>query len=348
MPAHARVERASINELQGGPATFRDAVLGRRRLLADVTLPRRWGGPTLSETGETVNVEFSDAYPVVPGAQQQIAEFATSLYHGSELSLATFYFAPLTEIGQLCGTGAEGCYFSSEGLIVAPGEDLPDGTSVETIVAHEFGHHIAAHRDNGPWNALTWGAKRWASYESICSRQAIGTAFPGNESDHYSLNPGEGWAETYRLLNFERYIGDSWLAAPWNADQSFYPDAGALAAAREDVLEPWSGPAVTSWTSPIGPQAPYRPPRLKKKRHLQAAGPYRLVRTLATPNDGVLTIALKRAPAGTTLALSEPEGEILVPAQPGSLSYTVCGSRRPRLTVTSPVAGQLAAAISTP
>ena len=73
-----------------------------------------------------------------------------------------------------------------------------------------------------------------------------------------------------------------------------------------------------------------------------------LVRTLATPDDGVLTIALRRAPAGTTLALSEPEGEILVPAQPGSLSYTVCGSRTLRLTVTSPVAGQLTAAISTP
>ena len=348
MPAHARVERASVHELQGGPATFGEAILGGRRLRAGLSRPGRWGGPTVSQTGEAVNVEFSDAYPVDPGAQQQMADFVTSLYHGSELSLATFYFAPLTEIDQLCGTGAEGCYFSSEGLIVAPGEDLPDGTSVETIVAHELGHHIAAHRQNPPWDALTWGAKRWASYESICSRQEIGTAFPGNESDHYSLNPSEGWAETYRLLNYARFAGGNWLPAPWIADQSFYPDAGALAAARRDVFEPWSGPATTTWASPIGPQAANRPPRLKKRRHVQVAAPFRVVRTLTTPRDGVLTIGLKRAPAGTTLSLSEPDAGVLVPARPGSLTYTVCGSRTLRLTVTSPVAGEFTAAISTP
>jgi hypothetical protein len=347
--AHARVERVSIRELQGGPVSFRDAVLGGTRRLASLPSPGRWGGRTVSLSGETVNVEFSDAYPVDPVAQQQMADFVTSLYHGSELALATFYFAPLQEIGQLCGTGAEGCYFASEGLIIAPGEDLPDGTSVETIAAHEFGHHIARHRDNAPWNALTWGAKRWASYESICSRQQIGTAFPGSEGvDNYRLNPGEGWAETYRLLNFQHYAGTDWQPAPWIADQSFYPDAGALQAALEDVVDPWTGPTTTTWTSPIGPQVSYRPPRLKRKRHLQGSAPYRVVRTLATPDDGVLTVALKHAPAGTTLSLSEPEAGVLVAARPGSLSYTVCGSRTLRLTVSSPNAGQIAATISTP
>jgi hypothetical protein len=341
--APTRVKRVSVRELQGGPAAFRDAVVGRRRL-AGFPSPGRWGGRTLSQTGETVNVEFSDAYPVDPGAQERMADFVTSLYHGSELALATFYLAPLTEIGELCGSGIEGCYFASEGLIIAPGEDLPDGTSVETIVAHEFGHHIAAHRDNAPWDALTWGAKRWASYEGICSRQQIGTAFPGEESDNYALNPGEGWAETYRLLNFQHSAGASWQRAPWIADQSFYPDARALAAAREDVLDPWNGPTTTIWASPIGPQAPNRPPRLRKRRQLQASGPFRVVRTLATPSDGVLTVALRHAPAGTTLSLGQPDGVMLVTARPGSLSYTVCGSRTLRLIVSSLTAGELTAA----
>ena len=81
---------------------------------------------------------------------------------------------------------------------------------------------------------------------------------------------------------------------------------------------------------------------------MQASTPFRAVKTFATPNDGVLTITLKRAPAGTTISLAEPEGDVLVPARPGSLSYTVCGSRTLRLTVNSPNAGELTAAISTP
>ena len=345
--ARARVERVSVRELQGGPVSIRDAVL-RRGKFARLPSPARWGGPTASPTGETVNVQFSDAYPVDPEALEQMADFVTSLYHGSELARTTFYFAPLAEIGQLCGTGAEGCYFASEGLIVAPGEDLPDGTSVETIVAHEYGHHIAEHRDNAPWNALTWGAKRWASYESICSRQQSGTAFPGSESDNYRLNPGEGWAETYRLLNFQRYSGTDWQPAPWIADQSFYPDTGALQAALEDVLEPWTGPTITVWRAPIGPQAPYRPPLPKWKRHVQASSPFRVVKTIATPDDGVLTVTLKQAPAGTTLSLTDPESGAVVAVRPRALSFTVCGSRTMRLTVSSRNAGQIAATISTP
>ena len=34
-----------------------------------------------------------------------------------------------------------------------------------TCIAHEYGHHIAAFRDNPPFDALDYGPKYWASYE---------------------------------------------------------------------------------------------------------------------------------------------------------------------------------------
>src|SRR5207244_4852083 len=57
----------------------------------------------------------------------------------------------------------------------------------------------------------------------ICARAAHGLAFPGDEGAHYALNPGEAFAETYRMLNVASAVVRWALVAP-----SFYPDAGAL------------------------------------------------------------------------------------------------------------------------
>jgi hypothetical protein len=72
------------------------------------------------------------------------------------------------------------------------------------------------------------------------------------------------------------------------------------------------------------------------------------VRTLTTLRDGILTITLRRASTGTTLSLAEPEDDVLVAPRTHSLTYTVCGSRTLRLTVISPVAGEITATISAP
>jgi hypothetical protein len=52
----------------------------------------------------------------------------------------------------------------------------------------------------------TGGRKRWASAASVCSRVSRKQAYPGDEGTNYSLNPGEAWAEVYRLLD-ERKAG---------------------------------------------------------------------------------------------------------------------------------------------
>ena len=76
--------------------------------------------------------------------------------------------------------------------------DAVGGITPTSVAAH--GHHIAANRSNAPWLALDWGTKRWATRMSICARRGARTAFPGDEGDNYSLNPGEAFAEAYRVL----------------------------------------------------------------------------------------------------------------------------------------------------
>src|SRR5207247_10694167 len=79
--------------------------------------------------------------------------------------------------------------------------------SAEGVITHEYGHHIAAHRSNAPWETLAWGPKRWASAMQVCARTRKNELVPGAEDPvHYVVNPGEGWAETYRVLN-ERQEG---------------------------------------------------------------------------------------------------------------------------------------------
>jgi hypothetical protein len=200
-----------------------------------------WGGTYRTAAGEHVTVRVSDAYPLDEALAQRWADYLGSLVHGPELSLVRLYLAPLAEVAKICGPEALGCYGDNE--IIATGDPV-GAVSPTQIVAHEYGHHVAAHRANAPWNPIDWGPKRWATYAGICARARAGTAFPGDEDSHYLLNPGEGFAEVYRLLN-ETRAGATAFAWPV-VDQSFYPDASALQAAEEDVLEPWTSPSSST------------------------------------------------------------------------------------------------------
>jgi hypothetical protein len=317
-------------------ATFRDGALRRGAALTKL-VKNSWGGPITAADGEVVTVFLSDAYPVDPAVQQSAADFLTQLYHGSELSAVSVYLAPLTEVGATCGVGAGGCY--SDNRVVATGDALPDGTSAVNVLAHEYGHHVAANRINSPWDALDWGPKRWATAARVCSRAAAGTAFPGDEGINYQLNPGEGWAEVYRLLNFLKQAWPSWILTTWRiVDQSFYPNASSFAAARADVLQPWTGPRSRTWAVRLRNIAP-------KGRPVHVA-PMRTL--IAAPLDGDLTVRLQRAPAGTTMSLATASGQIVAPAVHTVLSTTVCSRRQLVLTVRAKKPGPFAATISAP
>jgi len=208
---------ASVNQFALGAVTWR-------------------GGPIVTTTGETVTVLVSDTYAPEAVTAESWAEFLSKLTHGPEISLLTTYIAPLDEVQQLCGARALGCYTGNR--MVSMGESTVDGATPEEVVRHEYGHHVAFHRLNTPWRAIDWGPKNWASTATVCPRVSRREAFPGDEGSNYAQNPGEAWAEVYRLMD-ERKAGittGGWqIIAP-----SFYPDEVALQAAERDVLQPWT------------------------------------------------------------------------------------------------------------
>ena len=205
-----------------------------------------WGGTYTASTGERVTIFISRSYPVDNSFAQQWANYMASLLHGNELSSVNLYLATPDEVSQICGgTDVLGCYGQDD--LIGPAEDQP-GITAKSVIAHEYGHHIAAHRGNNPWPAIDYGTKRWASYINVCSRARGRQLFPGAETSiEYRFNPGEAFAEAYRLLNEER------LGLPITAwgvvDPSLQPDAHALALLAQDVTDPWIGNHVVSYSS---------------------------------------------------------------------------------------------------
>ena len=165
---------------------------GVRRLEA-----ARWMSYRTAAAGPTVRV--SPAYPDAGAIGQRWSSFFQSLLHGPELAVLNAYVAPLDEVRTICGNfDVLGCYWANRLVIPDQGAD---GISAASIATHEYGHHVAFNRVSPPWIAVDWGPKRWATYERVCPRAAAGTAYPGAEDGDYPLNPGEAWAETYRVLN---------------------------------------------------------------------------------------------------------------------------------------------------
>ena len=209
------------------------------------------GGPITTSTGETVDVRVSDALPLETSTPEGWAEFLAHLTHGPELAQLTAYIVTFDEVQEICGTHALGCYGRDQ--LVAPGEAALD-VSPEEVVRHEYGHHIAAHRQNDPWIAVDWGPKRWASAANVCARVSRNEAYPGDEGSNYARNPGEAWAEVYRVLE-ERKAGVTTSAWPIVAP-SFYPDDDDLAAADQDVVQPWAVPNSRLFTKTFGKKTP--------------------------------------------------------------------------------------------
>jgi hypothetical protein len=278
-----------------------------------------WGGVYRTASGENVTVYASTVYPQDPALGQKWADFLSTLVHGSELSAVTVFLAPETQIGRVCGASALACYSGQDSVLVGPGDDPAADISAEAVITHEYGHHVAAHRSNAPWSALDYGTKRWASYINVCSRARAGQLFPGAEDfPQYQLNPGEGFAESYRVLN-ERKAG---LAeTPWQVvSQSLYPDNTALTLLQQDVSAPWQGATNTTRTASLT--------RTTRTRTY----------TVATQLDGTLKVSL-RPSVGTRLALDVFASSTRVAHAVGtgtlSRTLTICGQRSLRIRVTA-------------
>ena len=284
-------------------------------LLACLALPAAalaWGGtyPTGDQYGSTVNIQVSDSYPVDQTLSQTWATYLGTLVHGPELAHLTLDLAPIDEVTAICGAGALACYDPSSQTIEATPEDQLDSPPAQEIVAHEYGHHIANNRSDAPWSAEAYGTKRWASYMQICKRTADGGLAPGDEGTSYTLNPGEAFAEAYRVLNLTRAGATN---IDWGiVDRSFYPNATALALLSEDVTAPWTGPTV---------------------RHVQGSFGFGVTRTIgvATSLDGSF-VARLHAPTKSQMTLALYSGSTLL-AHGTAIRYEICGQRALTLKV---------------
>jgi hypothetical protein len=298
-----------------------------------------WGGPTVATDGETVTIYFSDSYPVDPVRAKQWADFMTSLVHGQELATVTIHLAPIAEVQRVCGR-ALACYSTGVGVIYASGDDPASGTSAKGVLTHEYGHHVAASRSNPPFVSVDYGTKRWASYENVCARTFSGELYPGAEdARHYMLNPGEAFAETYRLLN-EQKLGlpqESWNVVT----TALYPDATALSLLEQDVLTPWTANATHELTAKLNAKVRTR------------------TYTIRTPYDGTLNVLPRQAGrAKVSVSLLENGSSMKTSSfkrvSGTSLSTTVCGKRAYKVrvklagTVKKKTKTTVALAVSTP
>ena len=178
----------------------------------------------------------------------------------------------------------------------------------------------------------------------MCAGALAGKYFPGAEvPGRYALNPGEGFAEAYRVLN-EQGLGLTPLA--WGlVSYAFFPDAGALAAVAQDVTEPWSGVSTSTTSGRLSRRAP--------ARFSPGAAADTATTDWPTPLDGPVSVTLttsKRLRArmgvysGTDLLATTTAA-----GRPMTASATVCGTRTLSTRVTRLAgAGRFTVSLSSP
>jgi len=294
-----------------------------------------WGGRVTTGSGESVEILISDSYPEDPSVLQSWGNYVGSLVHGSELSTVTIQLGTPADVESVCGDLALACYSPRLDTVVAPAEDSPGVPTAQAILAHEYGHHVANNRVNPPWAAVDWGTKRWATAESICGRTAAGELAPGDEGANYDRNPGEGYAEAYRVLNQRRLgLGET----PWQVvTTSLYPSPASLTALEQDVVRPWTKPTTRTL-----------------RGRFTKAGPRSRRTVLATPLDGNV-VATLRAPARTRYVVELqllPSGRVVRAASTGRAAVVravACGTRSAAVRVTrTRGTGQYSVVVSTP
>jgi hypothetical protein len=305
-----RLKSPSLGEISNASRPIPDTTIAKPSTVGLVP-PGYWGGDYTISTGEKVTVYASNSYPVDPALEQRWADFLGLLVHGSEISQVTVLLSTSSQISQICGQDAVACYAPQGSLLYTPGEDPAADLSAEAVITHEYGHNVAEHRSNAPWQAIAWGPKRWDSAMQVCARTRRNELVPGAEdAAHYTVNPGEGWAETYRVLN-ERKAGKT--ETPWDiVSQSLYPTDAALAAAEADVTTPWTPSAPKTVTGAFT--------RTTRTRTF----------TVSTPLDGTLKLSV-RPSKGMRLAVDVFAGSTravhAVSSATVTRTTTICGTR---------------------
>ena len=125
---------------------------------------------------------------------------------------------------------------------------------------------------------------------NICKRAVAGELFPGDEGDNYQENPGEGYAEAYRVLNLTKQGATS---IGWDiVDPALYPNATALSMLEQDITTAVEGPDSVPRARLV------RQRQRPDDRHQDHAR--RLVRRPPARPDEVAHAASRSTPAGAS------------------------------------------------
>jgi hypothetical protein len=191
----------------------------------------------------SIRIYASPNFQPNPALDQTWANFFAGLPQAGDASSMTVFFVTPGEMTAICSESAAACYDPNDNLMILTGDDVAvDGTPIEEVAAHEFAHHLANRRSNDPWPALDWGPKRWASLAGVCPGVLLNDEFFPADPDNYENDPGEGWAESYRVAAG----GDE---TDWAiVSSAFYPDADDRNAALRDARDPWLGNRTRSWS----------------------------------------------------------------------------------------------------
>lgn len=329
VPGGAAAERPSMGaalEVPRPAVPMRDVVLGEpgaaaARISASAS-SQRYSINDGSEATIAVSVTPACAEACDVTDPQRVANVIGSFMHGSEVDLLTVQLDTEFQLGFDCGFGAEACYYTDESKIVIGGyeEADGDGATFDFVLAHEYGHHVAEHREMpAPFGgAVDWGPLRWASLENVCQGRRHGRLHPGDEGINYFENPGEAFAEAFARYHFPD------LPVQWRYMSALKPNEASFRTIREDTLSPWQG--RTSFV--LAGRVPAR-------------GEGAAVESLRTPLDGLVSLrpsSLRRH--GYELALRSRAGRLLRSSRQGlgprdQLDYAVCGQPRLRLVITS-------------
>ena len=133
------------------------------------------------------------------------------------------------------------CYSAGERRMYIPDRDPGSGalpaSRATTRSRTEYGHHIANFRSNAPFPGAGTSARSTGPATSSCAwvrtRACTSRAIRGRTT---STIPAEAFADSYAHLPENGFSN-----VPWQFNERLRPDAGAFAALRRDVLDPWRG-----------------------------------------------------------------------------------------------------------
>ena len=275
-----------------------------------------WDGtyPTGDAAGTSVHIIVADSYPVDQTLPQSWATYLGSLPHGAELGRLTLNLMPLSTAAD------EPVLRRPVARLLRPvdRDDLRRARGPAGRAAGEGDRDARVrppHREQPERRAVAaedYGTKRWSSYENICARAAAGTASPGDEGAAYSQNPGEAFAESYRVLALTDARPDAEQLG--HRQPELLPERdGAAAAAGGHHLTLDRADACTTCT---GRSATARPGRSASRR--RSTGSF---------------IARLHAPSKARFALELYNRGTLVARSRTNVRFEICGQRSLTLKV---------------